>query len=68
MKKHVNPKATKIRRALHRGLYDTKHDLENALCNALADIRHACDAYGLDFQKIDVRAYQHYVEENGEAP
>jgi hypothetical protein len=65
--KHVHPRAKKIRRALADGGYETKTDLESALTDALADIRHCCDQWGLDFAKIDVRAYSHYIEENGKA-
>jgi hypothetical protein len=65
--KHVHPRAKKIRRALAQGGYDTKTDLRAALTDALADIRHCCDQWGLDFAHIDAIAYQHYIAENGKA-
>lgn len=65
--KHVHPRAKKIRRALADGGYPTKSDLEQALCEALADIRHCCDQWGFDSGKIDARAYSYYIEENGKA-
>jgi hypothetical protein len=37
------------------------------LTDALADIRHCCDQWGLDFAHIDAIAYQHYIAENGKA-
>ena len=41
---------------------------ERAIANLLADLRHLCDARGLDFAKIDRRAYRGYADEMAGAP
>src|ERR1700730_13608396 len=35
----------------------------SALTDALTDMRHLADVYGLDFGEIDARAYDGYIEE-----
>lgn len=39
---------------------------ETDITDLLADIRHFCDANGLDFANLDRMAYQHYLAELGE--
>ena len=36
----------------------------SALTDALTDMRHLADVYGLDFGEIDARAYDGYIEES----
>ncbi len=31
------------------------------IADLLADLRHLCDALGLDFAELDSRAYDHYI-------
>jgi hypothetical protein len=41
-----------------------EEELQNVtICDMLADLRHLCDADGLDFAELDRRAYQHYCAE-----
>lgn len=44
------------------GICDIKEDFVTDL---LTDIRHYCDANGINFAHRDTMAYQHYIEENG---
>ena len=53
------------KRALRAG-YEELEDY--TITDMLADLRHLCDALGLDYGKLDDMAYQHYTEEKrGEA-
>jgi hypothetical protein len=36
-----------------------------AITDLLADIRHYCDTYDLDYAELDRVAYGHYLEERG---
>lgn len=38
-------------------------DPETVIQDVLADLRHLCDALGLDFGLVDSRAYSHYAAE-----
>jgi len=38
-------------------------DIKDGVTDILADLRHYCDAHGIDFAKQDKVAYQHYSEE-----
>ena len=37
-------------------------DMQEALSDALSDIRHACDLLGLEFNKLDDDAHQQYLQ------
>jgi len=39
---------------------------DEQVIDCLTDLRHFCDAYGLDFADLDHIAYNHYIEERGE--
>ena len=41
-------------------------ELQDALSDALSDIRHACDMLGLSFDKIDDEAYRCYQQYKGD--
>ncbi len=43
--------------------YAGNEDLEDVVVDILTDLRHLCDAEGLDFAQHDRTAYQHYLEE-----
>jgi hypothetical protein len=37
--------------------------VESAIKDVLADLRHLCDKYDLDFADLDATAYTHYIHE-----
>ena len=41
-------------------------DEPEAITDLLSDLRHLCDALGLDFAELDRIAYRHYIEEKGD--
>jgi hypothetical protein len=64
-KKHRAAVITRAIRAAYKdhpnvGAYDY------SVTDLLTDIRHYCDANGLDFAHLDRIAYSHYCEENGQ--
>lgn len=40
-------------------------EVKTAMSDFLADFRHLCDRWGLDFAELDRMAYNHYTEEIG---
>jgi hypothetical protein len=59
---------TNIKRAqaaIEAAAFAKNGNVEDDLVDLLADIRHACDLAGIDFAKIDRRAYGHYCAERG---
>ena len=54
------------KRALMAGYESAEDDPADALCDLLADLRHLCDALGLDYAAADRTAYQYYLEEKSE--
>lgn len=40
-------------------------EVEFNILDALANLRHLCDALGLDFANLDRVAYRHYADEKG---
>ena len=38
-------------------------DNEEGIVDLLVDIHHLCELEGLDFDELEVRAYNHYLEE-----
>lgn len=57
-----------IKRALVDSYEDAEDDPEIGVIDMLVDLRHLCDALGLDFAKLDRRAYGYYAEEKREFP
>jgi hypothetical protein len=55
----------KIFNGVIRGRYNDT-DPEANVTGLLADLRHYCEAKGLDYQHLDALAYSHYCEENGQ--
>ncbi len=51
------------KRAIIAGYEAGEEDPEASIGDLLADLRHLCDALGLDFGCLDDRAYGHYVAE-----
>ena len=51
------------KRALMAGYECGEEDPEACVSDMLADLRHLCDALGLDFGVLDDRAHGHYVAE-----
>ena len=51
------------KRAIIAGYEAGENDPEACIADLLADLRHLCDALGLDFADLDERAYGHYVDE-----
>ncbi len=51
------------KRAMVAGYEDPESDPAQAVQDALADLRHLCDALGLDFAKLDRAAYAAYIRE-----
>ena len=58
-----NRRARKIRKALVAGGYECASDWKATITDALADLRHLCDARNLDFGELDRVAYGHYSTE-----
>jgi len=57
-------RAERTKRSLFRGGYLPSGEVvSTAVCDVLADLRHLCDAYDLDFATIDKQAYLHYSTE-----
>lgn len=52
-----------IKRAILASYEDAEDDIGSALTDVLADLRHLCDAVGLDFFDHDKVAYGHYSAE-----
>lgn len=46
--------------------WDVSDSADSAVTDMLCDIRHFCDAEGLDFGKLDKTAHRHYVLEAGQ--
>lgn len=42
-------------------------DIDDALSILLTNVRHVCDAYGLDYAETDRLAYEAYLRERAEA-
>lgn len=40
-----------------------EHERDDIVADLLADLRHYCDAHGLDFADLDRRAYGNYTAE-----
>lgn len=53
------------KRALIAAYEEPEEVPEESIRDALADLRHLCDALGLDFGSIDTQAYQAYQKEKG---
>jgi len=49
----------------HHDAYASCGEVDTAIVDMLADLRHLCDLEELDFSAIDSRAYAHYAEEKG---
>lgn len=47
-------------------LYWSGSGADEYVVDALANLRHFCDAHRLDFAQLDQRAYQHYKTEKSE--
>ena len=60
-----NPRLYRLivaKRALRAG-YEDFGDPETVITDMLADLRHLCDAVGLEFHACDRMAYAHYTDE-----
>lgn len=56
-------RGAKIGAALARAGYEGAADWQATVTDALSDLRHLCDTYGLDFGDCDRAAYGHYIAE-----
>lgn len=64
-----NPRLYRLivaKRALRAG-YEDLGDPETVITDMLADLRHLCDAVGLEFHACDRMAYTHYAAEKHHA-
>lgn len=60
----MNRRARRAQDALNGGNYhEGSTDDPTAVVDLLADLRHFCDARGLDFAELDMSAYSHYIKE-----
>lgn len=59
--------ADRIGEALAYCYADDSQVTAHLVTNALADLRHLCDASGLDFAALDRNGYQTYIAERAEA-
>lgn len=59
--------ADRISDALAYCYADDSQVTAHLIINALADLRHLCDASGLDFAALDGNGYQAYIAERAEA-
>ena len=55
-------KTKKLRNAL-RDLYGDDESLDTIISEALADLRHLCDADGVSYSAADRMAQSHYLDE-----
>lgn len=53
-------------RAVREFMIETGVDLEDAVCDLIADLHHFCDRHGLNFQGQLDRGLVHYEEETSE--
>lgn len=50
--------------ARKKGLWEAhEQDWDTTVSDMLADLRHFCDVYRIDFTTVDNRGYEHYGEE-----
>lgn len=64
MTKPNKDRARRLLATVKGSVYEqTKRNRYLAVCDLLTDLRHLCEASGLDFGKIDRQAYEHYREE-----
>jgi hypothetical protein len=65
-----NPNMNRIQRARKavRGYAGEFHDLEANIKDILCDLRHLCEAKGIDFDKCDRMARDHYQVESSRGP
>jgi len=52
-----------VKRALRSGYEWADEDPETTITDILVDLRHLCDALGVDFVAVDASANTHYVRE-----
>ena len=58
----MNQRAKRAQNALNGGNYhEGSADDPTAVVDLLADLRHFCDARGMDFADLDRIAYNHYT-------
>ena len=66
--KQVRENGRRAKRALNalasQG-YSEGNDVETAIVDFMADVRHLCDDYGIAFGEISNRGYDHYIAEIG---
>ena len=65
MKNPNTNRVKRIRKAI-KGYDGEFHDLRANVVDVLVDLRHLCDAKGIDFEKADSLALNHYVLENAD--
>jgi len=65
-----NPNMNRIARArvAVKGYAGEFHDLEANIVDILADIRHLCEAKGMDFERLDRTARSNYEAESPRGP
>jgi hypothetical protein len=61
--RRVRAIARSIRTMYHWPAPQSRDGSSTGIIDLLADIRHYCDAYELDFGKLDKTAYRHYTAE-----
>jgi hypothetical protein len=56
-------RVNRIAQVIARDNGSTAQDIKDGVTDLLTDIRHYCDAHGLDYGERDKSAYHHYQEE-----
>lgn len=66
MKPANKKRAARLKKLIKGYAGDPFGDLKTDVIDVLADIRHLCQAHGLNYGVLEADAFDHYIAERGE--